>query len=80
MGAAGLTIGAYQFDPRFEFGPSGQAQGHVLPVVVTSAQQGAIDPRQFAAAWLGSFAILVLAGPVFAWWGFALTLKFYFQL
>jgi len=39
-----------------------------------------VEPRHFAAAWLGSFAILVLAGPVFAWWGFALTLKFYFQL
>jgi hypothetical protein len=43
-------------------------------------EQWSVEPRQFAAAWLGSFAILVLAGPVFAWWGFALTLKFYFQL
>jgi hypothetical protein len=38
-----------------------------------------VDTGEFVSTWVGMIAILVVAGPVFAWWGFALTLKYLLQ-
>jgi hypothetical protein len=46
---------------------------------VQSDEFVSMDAGQFAAGWLSSFAILLVAGPVFAWWGIALTLKCLFH-